>query len=130
MTNEELCIRIQQGEQELTRELWDQVDKFTQLMARKFFRRLPAAVPVEIDDLYNASYLAFIKAIEYYKPDQGAGFLTALSLTMKTAFLEAAGYRSRRQQQDPIHNAMSLEMPLLWPTPYVIVSYTTLTPSR
>ena len=112
MTNEELAVRIRQGEKDLTGELWDQIEKFVRYTANRQLHRLPEGAPVEFGDLYNAGYLAFVRAVELFDAERDASFITLLALTLKTAFLEAAGYRSERQRRDPLHGAISLETPL------------------
>ena len=112
ISNEELATRIQKGERDLMPELWQQVEKFVRLMARKRFAQLPATSGLELDDLYNTGYIAVVEAVNRFDEVRGCSFLTLLYLTLKTAFAEAAGYRLSRQRQDPLHSAESLYAPL------------------
>ena len=112
MTNEELAVKIQQGERDLIPELWEQVERFVKLLADRRLQRLPAGSGLESDDLYDAGYIAFMNAVERFNVERNASFITLLSMMLKTAFAEAGGYRSRRQQKDPLHHAVSLETPL------------------
>ena len=67
---------------------------------------------VEFGDLYNSGYLALIAAADTYNPTAGCSFIGWLSMSLKTAFAEAGGYRSRKQALDPLHRASSLNAPL------------------
>lgn len=112
MTNEELAVRIQRGERELMPELWGQVERFVRYMADKHLRKLPDGRAVEFDDLYQSGYLAVADAVERFDESQGMAFIGYLAMRLKTAFAEATGCRSKRQQRDPIHYAASLDAPL------------------
>ena len=120
MTNEEMAIRIQQGEKNIIPELWTQVEKFVRYMAYKLMRRLPSSDVVELDDLCQSGYLAFLDAVERFDEAKGTTFITILSLTLKTAFADACGYRSKKQQLDPIHHAESLDEPLAGEDDYIV----------
>lgn len=112
MSNEEIAIKIQSGERDLVPELWNQVEKFVRLMANRRLRHLPPSAGIEFDDLYDAGFLAVLDAVERFDPSQDTVFITLLTFTLRTAFAEAGGYRSRRQQRDPIHRAASLDEPV------------------
>lgn len=110
MGNEELVARIQAGERELLPQLWGQVERF---VAKQAGRRIAAAGGfggVEFGDLYNAGYLALVAAADSFDPEAGRSFIGWLALHLKTAFAEAGGYRSRKQAQDPLHRAGSLDV--------------------
>lgn len=109
MTNEELTVRIQAGEQELMPELWMQVERFAAKLSNRWSRALDG---VEFDDLYQSGYLALVAAVNSYDSTRGMQFIGWYALHLKTAFLEASGRRSVRQQKDPIHQATSLDLPL------------------
>jgi RNA polymerase primary sigma factor len=109
MTNEELVTEIQGGRAERLERLWFQVERFIRLQAARYCTALGLASMQE--DLYQSGYLALYGAVQTYDQSAGAGFLTWLSLYLKTAFREALGVRSTRQQNDPIHRAFSLDAP-------------------
>lgn len=108
--NEALVARIQNGERELLPELWAQVERFISQQARQRSRLLRGIVPEE--DLYQSGYLALVDAVETFDPSMGMSFVGWLALHLKTAFSEAAGYRSEKQRRDPIHRAASLDLPI------------------
>ncbi len=113
MTNEELVLKIQQGKRELIPELWDQIEGYIRYLANRLLFKLPPRAGIELDDLINGGYLGFIKALDYFDASQGA-FTTVLTMTLKTAFAEASGYRTKKQQQDPLRNpsTASLDAPV------------------
>ena len=110
MSNEELVAAIQSGEDRMG-ELWAQVEKLVMWKAHRVMTALDGRGGVEFDDLYQSGYPALVAAVDSYKPEHGL-FSTWFMLHLKTAFADATGYRSKKQQQDPIHRATSLDMPL------------------
>lgn len=110
MSNEELVAVIQGGEDRMG-ELWQQVERLVSWKANRIMTALNGRGGVEFDDLYQSGYPAMVAAVDSYKPAVGK-FSTWFMLHLKTAFAEATGYRSNRQQRDPIHNAVSLDTPL------------------
>lgn len=110
MSNEELVAGIQAGEDRMG-ELWAHVEKLVMWKAHRVMAVLDGRGGVEFDDLYQSGYPALVAAVDSYKPECGA-FSTWLGYHLKTAFADATGYRSKKQQQDPIHRATSLDMPL------------------
>lgn len=110
MSNEELVAAIQSGEDRMG-ELWAQVEKLVMWKAHRVVTALDGRGGVEFDDLYQSGYPALVAAVDSYKPECGA-FSTWLGYHLKTAFADATGYRSKKQQQDPIHRATSLDTPL------------------
>ena len=110
MSNEELVAVIQSGEDRMG-ELWQQVERLVRWKANRIITALNGRGGVEFDDLYQSGYPAMVAAVDSYKPKAGM-FSTWFMLHLKTAFAEATGFRSAKQQQDPIHNAVSLDTPL------------------
>ncbi len=102
---------IQTGAQERMGELWQQVERLVSWKASRVMTALNGRGGVEFEDLYQSGYPAMVAAVDSYKPEVGA-FSTWFMLHLKTAFAQATGYRSNRQQRDPIHNAVSLDTPL------------------
>ena len=111
MTNEELVLAIQQGDSEKIPQLWTQIERLVRWKAHRFIEALGDCCPVELDDLYNSGYIALCNAVERYDPERGA-FSTHFMLHLKNVFAEATGYRSERQQRDPIHRASSFDDPV------------------
>ena len=66
---------------------------------------------VDFEDLYQSGFIAMTKAVKKYTPEKGA-FSTWFVFYLQSAFTEATGFRSAKQQKDPIHSAISLDTPL------------------
>lgn len=113
MTNEELVALIQGGERDRLPELWAQVERFVAVQAHKRMVLGNGFGGVQHEDLYNAGYIALVKAADTFDPEAGGKFIGWLALALKTAFAEAGGYRSRKQAQDPLHRAGSTDAPAL-----------------
>lgn len=114
LTNEELAIRIQQGETALIPQLWEQVVKFIAMKAREYIsHKEQQGLPCngEETDLTNQAYFGFLNAIKYFNAEAG-NFLTILNLSIKTSFAEAARYRSAAQRLDGIRESVSGDAPI------------------
>lgn len=114
MSNEELTVRIQSGEDRMG-ELWEQVKglaawKANHIVTALDLRGNPRGV--EFDDLYQSGYLALVAAVDTFDPAAGAAFSTWFMFHLQNAFAEATGYRTRRGRNEPINTAISLDRPL------------------
>ena len=68
MSNEELAIAIQQGDQGRTLELWEQVNGLVKRKAMQIMTALKLSGNprgVEFDDLYQTGYLAMVAAYAF-----------------------------------------------------------------
>lgn len=115
MTNEELVARIQAGERDRLSELWSQVERFVAKRANHIMAMYAAGYMansggVEFDDLYNSGYLALVAAVDTYKPDKGMKFISWFAFFVKTAFGNAGGWMS--QKNDALRRAVSLDAPI------------------
>lgn len=111
MKNEELVAAIQGGERDRLPELWEQVERFVRKQAYRRYLLSNGLGGVETEDLYQSGYIALVAAVDSYNPTAGRSFIGWLALTLKTAFAEAGGYRSRKQANDPLHYAVSMDQP-------------------
>lgn len=114
MTNEELVVRIQAGEQHLMGVLWEQVERLVKWKAHRIMTILNSTginCGVEFDDLYQSGYLALVAAVKTYSSEEGA-FSTWLMYYLQTAFAETSGYHTERQKSDPLRHCISLDAPL------------------
>lgn len=72
MTNEQLAIRIKEGDKDLIPQLWDNVSKLLKSLCNKLhitsIEKCTKA-GVTIDDIFQESYFAMLDAVEYYKPE-------------------------------------------------------------
>lgn len=114
MSNEELAEHIRDGDESLIPRLWEQVERFISMQARRYLRAVEergAAPAFEADDLVQEAYFAMLRAVDYYDAERG-GFLKILELCCKTAFAEVAGYRRSAQRGDAMGRSISGDAPL------------------
>lgn len=110
MSNEELAVLVKAGHTEYIPQLWGQVEKFVSLQATKRARQLEGFGGVTTEDLYQSGFLALMEAVDSFDSEAGRSFIGWLSLNLKTAFAEAAGYRTRRR--DMLDFATDLDAPI------------------
>ena len=106
-----MAVRIASGEDGLIENLWDQVRPFIAKQAQIRLRSFPSQA-VDEEDLIQAGFLGLLEAVRTFTADMECSFVTWLSYSLKNAFSEALGVRSVKQQNDPIHRALSLDVPL------------------
>ena len=66
MTNEEIAVRIQQGETGLYSLLWERVEKLVTLLAGRYYARsqvICARSGLELEDLIQAGYFAMLDTV-------------------------------------------------------------------
>lgn len=110
MSNEQLVAMIKGGERDKLVELWQQVRR----MALKEAVRWAAyrSNGVELEDLEQAGFIALIRAVDSFNPTAGARFSTWYYPIVKDEFQRTAGRRTTKQAQDPLQQAVSLDMPV------------------
>ena len=111
MTNEELASAIRAGDVGQLLQLWEQVRRFAVKQAGRWCRALGDRAGVTQEDLAQCAFLALLDAVEDWKQD-GGGFLTWYGLRLKTAFAVACGVRTKRDLNDPLQSALSIDAPL------------------
>ncbi len=112
MTNEELVQLIQDGQAEYIPQLWDQVYLFICRMAKKRLIGEDGYAWQLEDDLVNESYFSFLEAIDGFKPDGGASFLTYLEFHLRNSFNRVLGIRTQKDRRNPMRYAASLDAPI------------------
>lgn len=115
MTNEELALRIQNGEINLLSDLWKQVEKkIKQFVNIELISKMDRAISVGVtrEDLYQEGYFALLDAIKQYKPDKGYEFVGFLRFTVKNAVARALHIRRPYERNNPIYKAISLDAPV------------------
>ena len=112
MSNEELAVLIQDGDNARILELWQQCNAFIWKQARREIYRLEGRCGVDVNDLAQSGFLAMLDAAKSFDANAGFAFMTWLGFKIKTAFQEATGCRTERQRREPIDCAVSLETPL------------------
>lgn len=109
-SNEQLVKLIQEGNDGLIPTLWEQVERFIHLRANLKAKEMDKEELTE--DLYHEGFFALIKAIKGFNPSSGASFIHYLSFHLKNSFNTALGLRGAKKQNDPLHNAISFDIPL------------------
>lgn len=107
MSNEELALRIKNGETDFYLELWLQVRNFVVKQAIQYSK----TSGYEVDDLIQSGFLAMVKAANNYDPAGGASFIHFLSFHLHNEF-DAANGIGHKRNRDPIEHAISLNTPL------------------
>lgn len=112
MSNEDIVREIQAGQTELYEQLWEQTRAFIRMMALRRYVHVQDVSGIDIDDLLQSGFLALVEAVKGYDADAGGGFLKYLELHLRSEFNKACGCRSKRAARDPIHRALSLDVPV------------------
>ena len=116
MTNEQLAGFIKQGgNDELIPLLWENVRKLMHSNSRRFYSSYKAQCDssgVELWDLYQVCYMAFLEAVKAYKPESGLKFTSYLNYPFRNAVNELIGLRTSRTIHEPLNNSTSLDKPL------------------
>lgn len=122
MTNEELVIKIQQGERDLLLVLWEQVRNFVVGVAMKWAKAEKPdayfeAVSDFADDLIQSGFIALVEAVDAFDATQENKFLTLLGFYLKKHFgqtcADASGWsRYARSKKGAELHVYSLNAPL------------------
>ncbi|MBM6851077.1 sigma-70 family RNA polymerase sigma factor [Oscillibacter valericigenes] len=110
MEASKIAAAVQSGRADIL-ELWEAVRRFAHDRAYRWYRAMEGRGGMVLEDYIQVAFLALLEALESWDPAAGA-FLTWYGLKLKGAFTEAAGMRTQRDKRDPIHHALSLDMPL------------------
>jgi len=110
VTNEELAVWIQAGDRDKLLDLWQQVRRMALKQANRWV--VYGSGGVEVEDLTQAGFIGLMRAVDTFDPAAGCRFSTWYHRCMLSEFLIAAGRRTEKQQRDPLHAAVSLDMPV------------------
>lgn len=114
MTNEQLAALAQQPEnEELVPLLWEKVKPLLWLKAKQVYNARQSVFQqcgVELWDIRQGCYTAFLSALKGYKPETGIKFISYLSYPFHTLLAELTGTRSTKRE--PLNEAASLDMPI------------------
>lgn len=111
MSNEEVAVLAQSGNEKSVLLLWERVKYFAKKQAGRWIAAWEGRGGVTLDDLQQCAFLALLDALESWKPD-GGSFIGWYALRLKAAFTVAYGQRTQRDRLDPLQTATSLETPL------------------
>lgn len=110
MTTSEIAAAVQSGHMDVLA-LWAAVNRFTYGQAKRWKQVLGARCGATLEDFMQDGFLALLDALEGWEPDAGE-FITWYALRLKGAFTEATGQRTQREKRDPLHDYLSLDVPL------------------
>lgn len=114
MTNEMLAQFIQEGgNDELIPILWEKVRKLLYVKADRFYSLYKSACDgsgVDVWDIRQASYSAFLDAVKAYKAGGKIKFTSYLNYPFKNAVQKLLGIRGSRRE--PLNNCTSLDKPI------------------
>lgn len=111
MSNEELAAAIQAGDIGQLLQLWEHVRRFAVKQAGRWCRALGDRAGVTQEDLTQCAFLALLDALSGYDPG-GGSFIGWYALRLKMAFTVACGVRTKRDLNDPLQSALSIDAPL------------------
>lgn len=109
MSNEELALMIQSGDQEQLPALWDQVKRLCYRIVYGYADIAAANVAVSVDDLAQEAYFAMVEAVERFQPEAGM-FTTILAPCLKKRCRDALGLRGRIRYEH--YRCLSLDAPI------------------
>lgn len=116
MTNEQLCIFIQQNSTELLPILWGRVKDLCFMLCGRYYAKYAArfaACGVELCDLRQECYAAFLQAVQSFKEDKGMKFSSFLDFPIRNTAAELLGiHNAERTNHKPLDNAVSLDKPI------------------
>ena len=97
MSNEELAVLAKSGDKTAREELWNTVKPLLYAKAVKEFKRRRLSFVrcgVQLDDLRQSCYLAFVQALDGYKADRPECFVTYLSYPFQNAVNDLLSVRN------------------------------------
>lgn len=115
MVNEAFITEFQTGNRTHLPELWDSVRPFVARQARRRVEGCQGGgtyCGVELEDLIQEGFLAFLRAAKTYRGGGRMTFLGWLDLHLKNAFNGALGVRTVREAKNPMRWAVSLSQPV------------------
>lgn len=112
MTNEELAMMIQDGDESKVPELWEQVRKLYLKKSIHYYdghRELCSRCGVELDDIQQQAFFAFRQSVEAYNQESGLSFLAFIDYPFQTEMQNLTGTRTALTRLDPLNSCASLD---------------------
>ena len=112
MTNEEMAVCIQNGDESKIPELWEQVRGLYMKKAFTYYgshRELCARCGVELEDIQQQSFFAFLRSVEEFQPDSGLLFNSFINYPFQTEMQNLTGTRTALTRLDPLNSCASLD---------------------
>ena len=111
-TAEELAIMIQDGDKSRIPELWERVRGIYAMKSLRWYsthRALCARCGVELEDIQQQSFFAFLKSIELYEPQCELAFTSYINFPFLNEMQELTRTRSSGQRADCLNQCGSLD---------------------
>lgn len=112
MTIEELAIRIQDGDESKVPELWDRVRGLYMKKSFSYYgshRELCARCGVDLEDIQQQSFFAFLQSVEAYQPESGLTFTAFVNFPFQKEMQNLTGTRTALTRLDPLNSCASLD---------------------
>lgn len=101
-----LVLAAQDGDKQCMSALWESVERFIRVQAKRRFVVSGGAGGVELDDLCQSGFLALFDAVQRFDPErENSSFLSLLVLCLKSVFNEVQGTR----HSDALQFAVSID---------------------
>lgn len=96
MTNEELAARAKAGDRTALTELWENTRRICYTAAMRY-RALCESSGIDWEDIEQACFFGFHKALQTFDHSRGVSFCSWLSFPVRNAALEALGLRGKKE---------------------------------
>lgn len=106
-----IAAAVQNGELDVLT-LWAAVRGYAYRKARRWAAALEYKSGQDIEDLMQEAFLAMLRAVGLWEQYKGMGFIGVYELTLRDGFSRACGCRTKREAEDPLRAALSLDMPV------------------
>lgn len=115
ISNEQLALRIQQGETALYNDLWEQTKKLLLLKTNSFYKaneELLTRHGLTLDDLQQTAFLALVFAVKSFNPEKGYKLTSYFNFALKIEFRAALDGGTRKSKKtNPLDICDSLDRP-------------------
>ena len=112
MSNEEMVMQIAAGDEAQIVDLWLQFAKYVRAKAFDFFlvrQDRCMKLGIEVDDLYQEGYFAFLRAVKAFDPALGKPFISLFAYSLKTQFFMLAKMTHSNWACNKINDCESLD---------------------
>ena len=106
-----IAAAVQNGELDVLT-LWAAVRGYAYRKARRWAAALEHKSGQDVEDLMQEAFLAMLRAVGLWEQYKGMGFLGVYELALRDGFSKACGCRTKREAEDPLRAALSLDMPV------------------
>lgn len=113
MTNEELAVKVKNGDENALIELWHQNHGLAVRISRRRYNQQESyggLCGVDMDDFMQTAFLALVKAVSYYDAKKDAPFNTYWTNCIKSEFNTLLGVRTSKR--DALNFCVSLDRAL------------------